>query len=337
MPANPISHFDMPAIEGLRFRTIRGEEDAEALYAVHTGRVARDGIDPASTFEDMPSLDNLRARLAQAVANQQEVQWLVAQVHQQVVGYSQIGSWLEEDGRWVYLIRGWVLPKWRGLGIGTAMLHWGEGAARQMAAQHPGVPFEFAGNASSTEQDATALLLHEGYQAGYTVLEMGWDISTELPAHPLPPGIEVRAVLPEHYPLITASIAEAYQHEYDDKRYQETFDSEAYIATLKAPGQDPTLWQIAWDGQEIAGQVLSLIENGRAEVFEVSVRPAWRRKGLARALLTRALQELREREVKVIRLRTVADFRTRASDLYRSVGFRVLKEYPRYRKSPGIP
>jgi mycothiol synthase len=334
MFTDPIILPDTPAVEGLCFRSILGEEDAEALYAVHTGRSARDGIDPLSAFEDIPSRDNLHGALAQAVEAQQEDQWLVAQVNQQVVGYSQIGSWSEDDGRRVYLILGWVLPEWRGRGIGTAMLHWGEQTARQMAAQHPDVPFEFAANASSTEQDATALLLNEGYYAGYTVLEMGWDISTPLPAHALPTGIEVRPALPEHYPLITASIAEAYQNEYADNRFLETFDPEAYIATLKETRHDPTLWQVAWEGQQIAGQVLSLIENGRAEVFEVSVRPAWRRKGLARALLTRALEELRERHPEVIRLRTVADFRTRASDLYRSVGFRVLKEYPRYRKSP---
>ncbi len=33
-----------------------------------------------------------------------------------------------------------------------------------------------------------------------------------------------------------------------------------------------------------------------------------------------------------VRLSTVAEFRTRAKDLYHSVGFRLLKESPRYRK-----
>ena len=65
-----------------------------------------------------------------------------------------------------------------------------------------------------------------------------------------------------------------------------------------------------------------------------SIRPTWRRQGLGRALLTRALWDLRGRGVGVIRLNTVAEFRTRARDLYQSVGFRVLKEFPRYRKSP---
>ncbi|MFA5874969.1 MAG: GNAT family N-acetyltransferase, partial [Anaerolineales bacterium] len=171
MSTNPIILPDRPAIEGLCFHSICGEKDADALYAVHAGRIAHDGVDHFSRFEDLPSRDGLRAAVAQAVAAQQQNQWLVAQINEQVVGYSQLESWYEEDGRWVYLILGWVLPERRGRGIGTAMLHWGEETARQLAAaQHPNETFEFAANASSTEQDTTALLLHEGYYVGFTSL-----------------------------------------------------------------------------------------------------------------------------------------------------------------------
>jgi len=52
-------------------------------------------------------------------------------------------------------------------------------------------------------------------------------------------------------------------------------------------------------------------------------------------LLLRALHSLRARGIGVVRLHTRADFRTHARDLYHSVGFRVLKEFPRYRKPLG--
>jgi ribosomal protein S18 acetylase RimI-like enzyme len=142
------------------------------------------------------------------------------------------------------------------------------------------------------------------------------------------------SVLPDHYALIAASVREAYQNEYAGGRFSEEYDldTSAYVAQLSGPKHDPVLWQVAWDGDQVAGQVLPVIEQGRAEVFEVSVRPTWRRRGLARGLLSRALQTLRERGMDVIRLHTVAEFRTRARDLYGSLGFRVLKEFPRYRK-----
>lgn len=324
---------DAPAVGGLHFRGILGQEDAIALYEVHAGRAARDGVDPCSTLEDWQSGDDLAMSLSQAMADGEQGQWLVAQVDDRVIGYSQIECWFEDDGTWVYLITGWILPEWRSRGVGTAMLRWGESTARRLAGkQHPGEHSEFAANASSTETDTTALLVHEGYRAMYTVLEMGLDISVPLSMSPVPAGIEVRPVLSAHCSLIAVSIDESYRNEYDASRFQEAFDPVDYATRLGGPRHDPTLWQVAWDGDQVVGQVLSVIENGRAEVFEVSVRPAWRQRGLARALLSRALRSLRERGVDIIRLHTVAEFRTRASELYGSVGFRILKEFRRYRK-----
>ena len=336
MSIAPIILADAPAIAGLIFRPLRGVEDADALHAIHVGRKDHDGVDPLSTMESLPSRDQVLASLSKAVVENQHDQYLVAQVGERVIGYSRIQSWPEGDGTWVYLTLGWVLPEWRGKGIGTAMLHWTEERIRRLAAaEHPNEKCEFAANASSTEKEATSLLLHEGYRAGYTMLEMGFYVSGPAPVHPLPSGINVRPVLPEHYPLIAASVRDAYQHEYEGGRFNEEsdFDLAAYAAQLSAPKHDPALWQVAWDGNQIAGQVLSVVENGRAEVFEVSVRPAWRRRGLGRALVSRAVHGLRTRGIDVIRLHTNSDFRTRAKDLYHSVGFRVLIEFPRYRKA----
>lgn len=337
METNRILLPNMPAIDGLCFRNPYGEQDADALAAVHTGRAAYDAVDPLSTQESIPTSEEVRAALAKAAATQQLDHWLVAEVNEQVVGYDMIESLHEEDGRWVYLIHGWILPEWRGRGLGTAMLHWGEHEARRLAtAEHPGEPFEFAGNASSTEPDAAALLRYEGYTVGYTELEMDLDPSAPLTECPLPPGIEVRPALPEHIPLIAESIAESYRSEFPDNRFRNTWTEAAGQAEwYSSPVHDRALWQVAWDGDQVAGQVLPMIERGRAVIDEVSVRPAWRRRGLASSLLTRALRDLRSRGQAVVRLQTGAEFRTRARDLYTSVGFRVVKEFPRYRKSPG--
>jgi ribosomal protein S18 acetylase RimI-like enzyme len=333
---------DLPAVDGLSFRHPYGEQDANALAAVHAGRAARDTVDPFSILESLPTDEEIRTAITQAATAQQLDHWLVAEVNGQVVGYGVIESWHEEDGRWVYLIHGWVLPEWRGRGLGTAMLHWGENKARRLAAaEYPGEPFEFAGKASSTEPEAAALLLHEGYTVGYTELEMELDPSAPLLEYPLPLGIEVRPALPEHIPLIAESIAESYRSEFLNNRFRDTHSEAAgQAAWYSDPVHDRALWQVAWVGDfangtgAVAGQVLPMSERGRAVIDEVSVRPAWRRRGLARALLTRALRDLRSRGVTVVRLSTGAEFPTRARDLYTSLGFRIVKEFPGYRKSP---
>lgn len=322
-----------PAIPGLTYRNLDGAEDPEALHAVHCERLHHDRVDPLSTLEDFPSLDWLQTTISQANAEGQHANWLVAQIGSQVIGYSHLLWWPEDDGTWVYLTLGWVLPAWRGRGIGGAMLQWAEERIRQLAATHqPSVAFEFAANASSTEREATALLLEAGYRAGFTMVEMGLDASVPIPHHALPSALALRPVHPGHFSAIAASIQEAYQDEAEGGRFDEGFNPGAYVRMLGEPRHDPTLWQVAWHGDQVVGQALSVVERGRAEVFEVSVRPAWRRRGVARALLSGALHTLRARQIGVIRLHTNLDFKTKAADLYHSVGFRVLKEFPRYRK-----
>ncbi len=336
MTTNPIVLPEMPKIEGLSFRPVTGLDDLGALLEVHAGRALRDGVDPYSSEEDFPSRERLGAALERMATPEQRERRLVAEVNGKAVGYSTLGCWQENDGMWVYLITGWVLPAWRGNGLGTAMLHWGERKARQLAAgEHPAGSYEFAANASSTEQDTTALLLHEGYTARYTVLEMGLKESVPVEESSLPAGVELRPVFKIHYLPIAQCIAEAYKDEYADRRYQEVFDPVDYAQRLCDSRHDPKLWQVAWDGERVAGQVIPVIEKGRAVIQEVSIRPAYRRKGLARALLTRAVREVRSRGVKVIRINTVGEYKTRACDLYRSVGFELVKTFPRYRKSAG--
>jgi ribosomal protein S18 acetylase RimI-like enzyme len=144
--------------------------------------------------------------------------------------------------------------------------------------------------------------------------------------------VEIRPALPDHIPPIVECVGKAYQAEYEGGRYDTASSPADFVSELRQGNQDPTLWKVCWVGETIVGQVLSVIERGRAEVFEVCVHPAWRRQGLARSLMVHALREIHSRGAPEIRLHTRDDFRTRARDLYAQLGFRILKEFPRYRK-----
>lgn len=344
METTPIHLPYLPAVDKLSFRRPASDRDADALAALHARRAARDAVDPLSIVgnQGLPTAEVMRSALVQAEAEQCLDHWLVAEVGGQVVGCSVIESWHEADGRWVYLTRVWVLPEWRGHPIGQALLRWGENeASRLVAVEHPGEPLELAGVASSTEPELADWLLQAGYTVGNTELEMELDPSATIREYLLPAGIELRPALPEHILPIAESIAEAYRGEFPGDRFRNTHSEVAGQAEWYShPIHDRALWKIAWHEQQVAGQVLPLILRGggvvdRAVIDEVSVRPAWRRQGLARALLTQALIDLRSRGLAVIRLTTGTEFRTRARDLYTSLGFRVVKEFPSYRKTMG--
>lgn len=323
---------DAPPIPGLRFRPFAGVDDAAALHAIFSGSVAADGIDPLSSVESLSTPDEFAQSLAAMTETGTADRTIMAEIDGRPAGYNRLWGWTELDGTRVWLHVGRVLPEWRGRGLGTALLHWSERRIHELAAAQPG-RWEFAANASSTEVAATALLRDNGYRAAYTVLEMGLDWAGFSPRVELPAGIEIRPGEVEHAAAIAASVDESYRDEYTGGRYSERFDPAAYAADLAGEAYDPALWRVAWAGDEVVGQVLPMIERGRAEIDEVSVRPGWRRGGVARSLLSVALLGLRERGVEVVRLHTVAEFQTRAVDLYQSLGFRVLKEFPRYRKA----
>lgn len=319
---------------GPQFRHPRGDADADALLSIRRQCAEQDGYDPLSTVESLPTREDLLEQL-RAAAGAPERYPLMA-FNDEVIAYGRILDWTEGDGMRVWLHLGWVLPAWRGMSVGTTLLRELERRISRLAEAEGAPRWEFAANASSTEPEATQLVLDNGYRPGYTMLEMGldWAAFDAAERAPWPEGFVLRPATAADAPAIARSVAEAYRDEYPDNRYHELMDVAHYADELAGPRFDRALFQVAWAGDEVAGQVIPLIERGRAEIYEVSVRPAYRRRGLARALLARQLDVLRAQGVAVVRLHTMAEFPTQAVDLYRSLGFRTLKEFPRYRKTP---
>ncbi len=331
--AEDLMNLPNPTNSPFTFRPLRDLDDAALIVDIRSRCAGPDGVDPLSTLEYVPSLDEQRASISRTLAHGNQDNWRLVETGGQVVACATIASWTENDGTAIYLSLGWVLPEWRKRGIGTALLRWAEDRARRLAASDAtAARAELAGNASEAEVEATALLLDAGYQVVFTMLEMETRLSHRLDEPPLPEGITIRPAAPEQFRAIGASVAESYHASRPGGRFDVSATPEEYAQFLAGAEHDPALWQVAWDGEQVAGQALSVVERGRAEVFEVSVRPGWRRRGLARALLTRGLNVLFERGVEVARLHTQAENPDRASALYESVGFRTVKRFPRYRK-----
>ncbi len=322
------------SVPQLSLRFVRSRASAEVLASIHQGCIQRDQLDPLSLQHEVPGIQAISEALEEVEKDPSSSQRLLLQAGNQAIGFLNQDIWQEADDMWVYLNLGRLLPAWRRRGIGSFMLRLNEYRLRARAAvEHPGGKAELAANASSSEIDAAELLRAAGYQVAYNVLEMKLPADIALPLAHLPAGFELRPVTPDALLQIAYSIQESYQGEYDNDRYADRFDPQVFALELSEHKHDRSLWKVAWAGSAVAGQVLSRISGTLAEVFEVSVRPVYRKRGLARCLLLEALHTLRQRGLQEIRLHTVAEFPTRARDLYTSVGFRVLKVHPRYRKS----
>lgn len=110
------------------------------------------------------------------------------------------------------------------------------------------------------------------------------------------------------------------------------------------PKFDPTMWFVAVDDAtgEIAGLVLCELEAAtkpdEGYISIVGVRRAYRKRGLAQAMLTHAFAEYWRRGQKTVGLGVDGSSLTGATRLYERVGMTITKRYSRLEKElrPGV-
>lgn len=260
---------------------------------------------------------------------------LVADVGGETVGYGWTRRWTEADGTRLYLLLGRVAPAWRGRGIGRELLRrQEEGAVAAAEAEGTTGTAVLGANAEPDEDAARRLLLAAGYRVVFSVVDLECAPAPGTPTEPrLPAGLVERPVAADHHPRIHAAIEECFA---EPGHYAAPRSYQQYRADVRERQADTGLWCVAWDGDEVAGVVITeLTADGGGLTPWVAVRAPWRRLGLGKTLVTATLGRLAARGVTRARLSTVAENPHDTLSFYGNLGYHETARHPRYRKAPG--
>ena len=330
--SHDISVPDAPDITGLSFRHFTGEKDYPVIVEV------LEGCKEADQFEQTTTVEGLARSFEHLVNCDPYTDMLFVEMNGEVIGYTQV-QWQEEsDGTRKYDHFALLLPEWRGKGIRRSMLLFNEQRARKIASEHPGNQDFLRCWADETEVHWISLLLREHYTPVQYYALMVRPLTEPVPELPLPEGIEIRPVTPEHYWTIWRAAEETLQ----DQRGGSDLTDEMLKEWMETPTFNPGLWQVAWDTNtsHIAGVVLSSIDQEenrkynrkRAHLGPIGVLRPYRRKGLASALLARSLKALKDFGMTEATLNVDSESPTGAFRLYENVGFSTVKRFATYQK-----
>ncbi|GAB1470667.1 GNAT family N-acetyltransferase [Chloroflexota bacterium] len=226
---------------------------------------------------------------------------------------------------------GYVHPDFQKRGIGTVLLQSVEERAREMM-QLADLQLRVFLQSGFDGKDEPGKALHTSM--GYKSIRDFWRMEIELteePAQPkFPVGIELRPFNKEKDArLLWEADNEAFREHWG--AHDSTFEDWEF-RKFERPESDPTLWLIAWAGDQIAGFSLNRYRNNMGWVGTLGVRKPWRKNGLGLALLQRSFHDFYQRGMKIVGLGVDSSNTTGATRLYQLAGMRVANEFVTFEK-----
>ena len=322
------------ATPGLVLRPYAGEADIPEMVRIQNAEWEADGLGYRETVGEQA------AYLGHASEQFDPARDLsIAEVDGRMVGHAR-RDWVDaNDGVREYRSRGAVDPEWRHRGIGSVLLADAERQQSALATTHETSRPRILGTfTEGRNAGANALARRAGYEPARWFFDMKRSgLQDELPEiPPMPDGIDVRPVEAEQLLQIWRADVEAFRDHWGGGDESE----EAFRRYKDAPDFDTSLWVVAWDGDEVAAAVVNTIyahENEatgarRGWLDSVFTRRAWRKRGLASALIARSLHVLAGRGMETAMLGVDADNPSGALRLYESFGFVVTERGQAWRK-----
>jgi len=330
---------DIPAAddhEGITYRGFRGV-DADLPGMAEANQAARRADGGIQRLD----LDEMRNVYTHLERTDPATDILIAEDESRIVGYARVEWDDTNDGERIYDAIILVHPEVRAVGVQRAFLTWSERRRRAIAAGHaaageaPDRPRFLTAFVNDDDEAMNVLVRAAGYEVFRRFHEMVRPDFEAIAMPPLPDGLELRPV--DRDEATMRRIFDAQNEAFRDGFGWVDESATAFAAFCAQPNKDPALWQVAFDGEEVAGAVLPALEIGMDGAVEgwldpVFTRRAWRRRGLARALVARSLVVLREQGCVRACLGVDAMNPNQALDLYESSGFSVVSATTGYRR-----
>jgi mycothiol synthase len=246
--------------------------------------------------------------------------WLVLAPDGRLAGYAT----LEDRGEERFLSDGYVHPDLRGLGVGGKLAD----LAEERALERGAVCIQ--STIVSADEAAVEVLEQRGYRPVRHCYRMAIELGDGAPTPEWPEGIRVEPFDESDAVGFHEAIEDTWQDHWDYVRRLFRLFQERM---LEGSRYDPSLWTVAWAGDEIAGGTIC-----EARYYDMGwlrslpVRRPWRRQGLGMALLLNAFRDFRRRGERRVGLGVDAESPTGATRLYERAGMHVVEETAIYRK-----
>lgn len=306
---------------GIVLRPFRGRGDIPGMAALINARTLRDGhgeyVPPERLAEQYahltrcdPARDLIVAESAGAVVGYARTTW-------DDTGEGDRDHWLIAESD----------PAFDGLE--ATLLDWCERRALEVAAVEV-VPSARLTAVAVVDSDRHVTLAARGFvPMRYSYMMIRPHLGA-IPAGELPDGVELRAVADDHLRAIFDADTVAFR----DHRGNVEPTEDDYLVFVEgaASGTGTALWQVAWAGDEVAGQVRTYANDGDRDMFgrrrawteHISTARAWRKRGIATAVVCASLRQLATLGYEEAALGVDTENPTGALSLYESLGYEVV-------------
>jgi mycothiol synthase len=216
---------------------------------------------------------------------------------------------------------GGVDPRWRGRGIGRELLDWQVARAAEIHRMvAPADEWSLHSRAMAGDAPTDRLLRRFGFTPARYWFQMAAPLAPAPAGMPLPAGLRIAPYRVEYEKDVHETHMAAFA---DHWAHQHRAFPEWATMTIRSDSFAPEFSVLAFDGDEIVGYVLSYhdVDPTRVYIGHVGTHRAWRRRGVAFALLTHVLDAARSAGRLSAVLDVDADSPTGAVGLYERAGF----------------